>query len=66
MPPSPPLQRLCVNPLLLPILGTRRYAASRGDVAKLRTMLQQGFDPDSADYDGEGHPPPLSPPLPLP
>uniref|UniRef100_A0A383VAB8 Cyclic nucleotide-binding domain-containing protein n=1 Tax=Tetradesmus obliquus TaxID=3088 RepID=A0A383VAB8_TETOB len=28
------------------------YAATRGDVMKLRSMLQQGFNPDSADYDG--------------
>ncbi|CAL8465533.1 g5069 [Coccomyxa elongata] len=28
------------------------YAASQGDVAKIRQMLHQGFAPDSADYDG--------------
>ncbi|KAK9903334.1 hypothetical protein WJX75_003130 [Coccomyxa subellipsoidea] len=27
------------------------YAASQGDVAKIRQMLHQGFAPDSADYD---------------
>jgi hypothetical protein len=27
-----------------------RYAATRGDTVKLRAMLQQGFNPDSADY----------------
>ncbi|KAF6256108.1 hypothetical protein COO60DRAFT_1702472 [Scenedesmus sp. NREL 46B-D3] len=28
------------------------YAATRGDSMRLRGMLQQGFSPDSADYDG--------------
>ena len=28
-------------------------AASRGDTARVRAMLQQQFDPDAADYDGE-------------
>lgn len=27
-----------------------RYAATKGDTVKLRAMLQQGFNPDSADY----------------
>jgi hypothetical protein len=30
-----------------------RYAATKGDTVKLRAMLQQGFNPDSADY-GKG------------
>jgi ankyrin repeat protein len=38
--------------LLLLLFCTRRYAATRGDAMKLRSMLQQGFNPDSADYDG--------------
>lgn len=28
------------------------YAAARGDARKLRLMMQQGFNPDSVDYDG--------------
>ena len=28
------------------------YCASRGDTSRLRTFLNQGFDPDAADYDG--------------
>jgi Ankyrin repeats (3 copies) len=31
---------------------TRRYAASKGDNAKVRQMLRQGFAVDSCDYDG--------------
>jgi hypothetical protein len=27
-------------------------AASRGDMQRVRAMLQQHFDPDAADYDG--------------
>jgi hypothetical protein len=34
------------------VRAARRYAATRGDTVKLRAMLQQGFNPDSADYDG--------------
>lgn len=34
------------------MLSDCRYAATRGDIVKLRSMLQQGFHPDSADYDG--------------
>lgn len=29
-----------------------RYAASKGDNAKVRQMLRQGFAVDSCDYDG--------------
>jgi hypothetical protein len=43
-----------VTPVLVAVaaLLSCRYAATRGDVMKLRSMLQQGFNPDSADYDG--------------
>lgn len=34
------------------VLFSCRYAATRGDTVKLRSMLQQGFNPDSSDYDG--------------
>ena len=30
-------------------------AASRGDVTKVRLMLEEGFDPNSADYGGRAH-----------
>ena len=31
-------------------LQTFLYAASRGDNGRLRSFLEQGFDPNSADY----------------
>lgn len=41
---------VCVSPPLH--LSKCRYAATKGDTVKLRAMLQQGFNPDSCDYDG--------------
>ena len=35
---------------MLPTLQTFLYAASRGDNGRLRSFLEQGFDPDSAHY----------------
>lgn len=39
-----------ISSLPPPAPQTFLYAASRGDNGRLRSFLEQGFDPDSADY----------------